>query len=492
MGPTNMRLIFSMFESKAATAVCLLLAVVNRVINVFFVSYTGRDEMILVMQSKSFLAGHGLCIPKYYTTQLDFPLYDCTQLWPPGYAITLAPFLKIFNYNIYGATTTLEILASLAMIFIIRKLCSQAGFPLIAKNLMTLIAGCFEYPFIYESQPTDTLSLIFLLAGISYTLTILNQNSFSLIQILVAALLFFLPVFYRYAYPPVSLVIIFSIIICGWIVQNKLWVKKGIAMAGMLSILFVIFFITLKLSTGQSAYITKTERGIYPENLVHWFPFIPGSFMNLPFVTSQVRKYTGMELQPVPQILEIINGILLVALLWLAWKFIIKKSFVSTASSNRMITWGIAGTLAVFFTLIFLSFTYKIQKGYFNNWNYISETRYFAFVIVFTQLLFLGWVFLNERKEKNFYQKTILYVCFLLLFIEITHNLYFHTRVALQFRKFKNEIYREQDYNYFNSLLDTLKKNNPGADILVPPAAMIIIPALLLIMEAKEFLIRYH
>jgi hypothetical protein len=173
-----------------------------------------------------------------------------------------------------------------------------------------------------------------------------------------------------------------------------------------------------------------------------------------------------MELQPMLQILEIINAIFLAALLWLTWKFLFKKNFVQTTSSTRMITWSIAGSLAVFLTLAFLSFTYEVQKGYFNNWNYISEARYFAFVIVFLQLLFLGWVFLSGPKEKAIFQKIILYSFSFLLFIEITHNLYFHTRVVLQFNKYKNEVYREQDYNYFNSLLFDLKRNNPDSDIL--------------------------
>jgi len=44
------------------------------------------------------------------------------------------------------------------------------------------------------------------------------------------------------------------------------------------------------------------------------------------------------------------------------------------------------------------------------------------------------------------------------LFVEITHNIYFHTKVALNFRKYKSEVYREQDYAYFFKLIDELEK----------------------------------
>src|SRR5688572_31678292 len=158
-----MEKINSFLSSRFASAIILIIAILSRVINVFFVSYAGRDKMFLVMQSKSFLAGKGLGVPGYFTSNLEVPVYDYTPMWPPGYPVLLAPFLKIFNYNTYWATTVFDILACIALIFIIRTICRQLGFPTIAVNLMTLVAGCFEYSSINDSKPTDNVPIVIFL-----------------------------------------------------------------------------------------------------------------------------------------------------------------------------------------------------------------------------------------------------------------------------------------------------------------------------------------
>ena len=53
----------------------------------------------------------------------------------------------------------------------------------------------------------------------------------------------------------------------------------------------------------------------------------------------------------------------------------------------------------------------------------------------------------------------------LALFIEITHNIYFHAKVAFDFKKYKSEVYREQDYAYFFKLIKDLEKNYPGYEL---------------------------
>ena len=95
-----MKKIFAVLNTKQAAIVCILIAALSRTVNLLFFSFTGRDKMIVVLQSKNFLEGRGFCVPKYFTSQPDVPDYDYTQLWPPGYSFTLAPFLKLFNYNI--------------------------------------------------------------------------------------------------------------------------------------------------------------------------------------------------------------------------------------------------------------------------------------------------------------------------------------------------------------------------------------------------------
>src|SRR6185503_315757 len=178
------------------------------------------------------------------------PVYDFTPLWPPGYPILLAPFLRLFNYNIYWATTFIDIIFCIALIFIVRKICRQVGLPLAAINIMTLIAGCFEYTFINESLPTDIISIVLSLVGASMLIKLVGSNEFSIKQILITSFFAFLPCLYRYNYPAISLAMIGGLFLIGFMNKDPFVKKKGAWLFIFTSLFTVLFFISMKLLTG--------------------------------------------------------------------------------------------------------------------------------------------------------------------------------------------------------------------------------------------------
>ncbi|TAL45629.1 MAG: hypothetical protein EPN92_07295 [Chitinophagaceae bacterium] len=127
---------------------------------------------------------------------------------------------------------------------------------------------------------------------------------------------------------------------------------------------------------------------------------------------------------------------------------------------------GLFISLAICTELAYLFLAFEIQKRLDNLWNYVYEGRYFAFTNVYLQLAFTGWVFLYPTWKKSFWQKIIVLAFSALLFIEITHNIYFNTKVALSFNHYKSTNYKQQDYAYFNRLIDSVMKENPGVEIL--------------------------
>jgi hypothetical protein len=458
----------SILEKKYVAFACILVSVICRTINLFFVSFAGRDKMMLLLQSKSFLEGKGLSVPQYFTTQLETPVYDYTQFWPPGYSLIIAPFLKLFNYNIYWATSVFDLIIGIALIFTLRKISMQLGFPALATNIMTLIAGCFEYPFTGQSLPTDTVSLLFILIAISFSIKITSSNKFSFKQIFFTGFLLFLPCLFRYSYPPISIGIPLVIVLFSFIKKDGLLMRKGLWVTAITALLIVLLFVLLKFTTGQSGYVTPTERGYFPENIIHWYPVIPGSFIDFPFFTSQVIHISGISLVSQLYVLEVINIVSVVILTALFFYFLfIKKIFREINSFKWLILWSWVCAALTFLSLGWLSFTYQKQRGYESDWNYIYEARYYGLVIIFLQLIYLGWVFLTEAWKKILWQKFIIVSCAALLFIEITHSIYFNTKLALNFTQYKSAIYREQDYNYFNSLLLKLEKENPAHELLV-------------------------
>ena len=175
-----------------------------------------------------------------------------------------------------------------------------------------------------------------------------------------------------------------------------------------------------------------------------------------------------MSFKSVMLLLEIINIIAIAILTALLIYYVfVKKTFREMSSGKWLMLIGIVCTASITLSLGWLSFTYSAQKGYIGDWNYISEGRYYALVIIFLQLSFLAWVFHDNNWKKSFWQKTIISICTIVLFVEVSHSIYFQTKVTFNFKEYKSSIYREQDYNYFNELLPKLEKENPAHEILV-------------------------
>jgi hypothetical protein len=460
-----MKSIYEFLTSKKVAWLFTILAVTCRIINVLFVSEGGRDKIYLALQSKNLLAGNGLSISKYLAGAIESPVYDFTPMWPPGYPVLLAPFLKIFNYDVYWATTTLDIISCIFFIFLLRRIAIELKFPAAAVNIVTLIAGCFDYAFIYESLPTDAPSFVLFLFGFFLLLRVIQNEKIQLGKLVVVSIFLFLPCTFRYSYPPLSIAALLAVVVWGSYLKNGPMIKKGLISLTILSLLLIAFFITLKSSTGKAGYIVNTGRGFFPENLLDWAPIGPGAFLNTFFTTSQLKNITGVSVQQAFGLLEIISAIMIVGftIFFIQW-FFRKKNFKSIDPFKSFLLIGFFISAATFASLAWLSVTYKPQPGW---GNYLGEPRYFMFVTLYLQLVFIGWIFLFSSWKKSFLQKLIVFSFSLLLFIEITHSIYFHTKVALNFDKHRSATYKEADYVYFNKMIGSIDTADPDAEILI-------------------------
>lgn len=422
--------------------------------------------MFIVLQSKTFLEGKGFAIPEYFSTNPSVPVYDYTPMWPFGYPLVLSPFLKLFNYDVYWATTTLDIISCIALIFVVRNLCKQIGFSTVAINIMTLIVGCFEYTFINDSKPTDNIPIVLFLLGIHMLIKILSRNRFSLLAIFLTAFVLFLPSVFRYSYPPLSIAVAVSVLLIGFLKKEFLLKKKGGWLLLFVFLMNFSFSFAMKLATGYAGYAVPTERGYFPENLVHWFPIVPSSFINLSFLSSQLLHLAGLSVETLMSFLEIVNVIIILALIVFFVSIFFNKKNLSVLNPFKwFLIIGFFASAATFASLGYLSFTYKGQVWGPGLWSYVYDHRYYAFVAIFLQIIFLGWIFLYPDLIKKNWPKLIVYCFSIALFIEVTHNIYFHTKVAFNFNKYKSEVYREQDYDYFFKLINELGKKYSDHDI---------------------------
>ncbi len=459
-----MKSINNFLSGRTASVICMLIAVISRIIDVLFVSFIGRDKIIVMQQSRNFLEGKGLSITRYFIHNTDTPVYDHTPFWPPGYPILLAPFLKIFNYDVYWATTSLDLIFAVAFIFIVRKIVIEVNFPTAAVNIITIIAGCFEYAFIYKSLPTDIPAFVFFLIGLLLFLRIIKNESLQPLKLVIASFFLFLPCTFRYSYPPLSIAVPIAIIFIGWYLKKSILIKQGLTSLVLTSLLIAIFLTVLKSSTGSAGYIINTGRGFFPENFIYWTPFITESFLNTIFTTSQAINKTGMSLPQVLNLLSIINAFLAITLIGVfAYLFFKRKLFKSVNPFNTFLLIGFIISAATCASLSYLSLTYKPQPGW---GNYQGEPRYFMFVNLFLQIAFIGWIFIYSPWKKSVFQKAVVYIFSFLLFIEISHNIYLYTRVAINPGKYVAPD-EEPDYVYFISAMDSIAQKDPDADIWV-------------------------
>lgn len=460
-----MGIVIKYLSSKTSGWISLLLAIFCRVINVLFVTELSRDKIFLALQSKNLLYGHGLSVTKYIGADSLDPIYDLTPRWPPGYPVLLAPFLKIFNYDVYSATTAIDLISSIAIIFILRKIAMVLQLPMAAVNIVTLIAGCFEYAFISQSMPTDTSAFAIFMLGILLLLKAVSKGNINYNQVLIISLLLFIPCTFRYSYPPLSLAAFFSVAFVGWYVKNKLLFRKGLIGFTSLSLFLAAFFISLKLATGNAAYIVETERGFFPANFLEWAPITPGAFINTFFTTSQLIRLTGISVQQAINFLDCINAIMLISFTIIFFYLFFKKRFFKTMDPFKwFLLTGFFISAATCASLAYLSLTYKPQEGW---GNYLGEPRYFMFVTLYLQLSFFGWIFLYPQWKKKLFQKLIAYTLSFLVFVEITHSIYFNSKVIFNFNKYRTETYKEPDYVYFTDMIKPVIRNNPDTDIYV-------------------------
>jgi hypothetical protein len=224
----------------------------------------------------------------------------------------------------------------------------------------------------------------------------------------------------------------------------------------------------LKSATGKAGYIVDTGRGFYPENLLHCAPIVPGSFINTFFTTSQLMGKTGISFRQSHLLLEIINALMMIGLLFCFSYLFLRKRFFREADPFRIFLWiGFFISAATFVSLGYLSASYKPQAGYDYGWNYLNEPRYFMFVGFYIQVAFVGWVFLYGSWKKSIFLRMVVGLLSLLLLIEVAHDIYFNAKVALDPRKYEVAPYEEADYTYFSNTLDTLSREDTNADLLI-------------------------
>ena len=462
-----MKRLLQILESKYATAFCIIFAIANRVIFATLYSIIGRDARVQITLAKNFLAGKGLGVTKYFAADLNTPVFDTMQLFAPGVSFIIMPFLKLFNNDEYKALMALDIVICIFFVIAVRSLGKKAGLPIAINNILTLIAGCTQYTFFMSGTSSDTIGLTLILFALSILVDIIeNPGRKKLVFLFLYSLIFFLPSFFRYMYLPVSILFPIIIIAFGFFYKNK-----TLRITGTWLLLFVVSFIILTLSlsswlNGNSLYVIDTGRGIFFDQLIHWYPYIPAAFINIDFVAQLIAKVTGVNYRNAFIFFEVVNIVFFLFLIFqLLRSFLFKR--IQFNKNSIFILSGTAISLCILSLLAYFALTYKPQLYGIYLWNYNYESRYFAFIYIFLPILILLFLSFSTSFLKSFISKCILFTAAFLLFIEVVHGVYYNAKILTRHKDVMAIKDRVADYVQFPQMLKELGAKYPEHEILI-------------------------
>src|SRR4030095_12330247 len=117
-----MRRLLKILGSGYVSAFCIVFAIANRIIFTTLYSSIGRDTKVQLTYAENILAGKGMGVMKYFTTDLDHGFFDTYQLFPPGFSFAIIPFLKLFGGNEYNAVLAYDTVVAILFVIAIRML----------------------------------------------------------------------------------------------------------------------------------------------------------------------------------------------------------------------------------------------------------------------------------------------------------------------------------------------------------------------------------
>jgi hypothetical protein len=259
-------------ENRFTGIFCFLFAITNRIIFASLYSLIGVDTKLQLAYAKNFLAGKGLGATKYFTNDLNNPIFDMQQYFPPGFSFTIIPFLKLFGGDEYKAVLAFDIIVAIFFVIAVRSLGKKAGLPPALNNIVTLVAGCSQYFFFMSWSSTDAISVCLLLFALTETIGIINKKvETGLLRVISCGLLFCLPFFFRYMYLPIAMLLPFLILLSGILLKNKNIKVSGLKILAAVSSFLILLFVFSISASGNALYVTNVGRGLFVDQLTECY-----------------------------------------------------------------------------------------------------------------------------------------------------------------------------------------------------------------------------
>ena len=457
------------FETRLAGIVCFLFAITNRIIFTSLNSLIGTDTKIQLTYTKNLLAGKGMGVTKYFTNDLNAPIFDTQQFYPPGLSLAIIPFLKLFGDDEYKAILVFDIIVAGLFIVAVRALGKKIGFSPALNNIVVVMAGCVQFIFFMSWSSTDAISLCFVLFALIETIDIIcKKEDVSLWRIVGCGLLFCLPFFFRYMYFPIAVLLPLIVLLSGFLLKNRKLKARGFKLLAVTVFLLAVLFAFSLSTSGNALFVQNFGRGVFFNQLTKWYPFLPASFINLDFAAQVTERVIHITYGRVMFYAEIINATIFIVLLILLWKYLANyKKDMGLSGHFLFITIGSFIGITIILLLAYLTLTYKAIPWGYIRWTHSQHARYFAFIYVFVPLLLFACMHHYGSSLKKSFLRFFIFISLFCLAIESLHGVYYNIKILFAHKDLA--IIRDADKGYrsFPAIIEQIKKHNPDRQVIV-------------------------
>ena len=456
-------------ETRLAGIICFLFAIANRIVFTSLYSLIGSDTKIQLTYAQNLMAGKGMGVTKYFTNNLNTPLFDTHQWYPPGFSISIIPFLKLSGGDEFKAVFAFDFLTAVLFVIAVRITGRKAGLPAYLNNIVTLIAGCTQYIFFMGWSSTDAISVCFVLFALVQTIDIIiKRETITLLRTIGCGILFCLPFFFRYMYLPIAVLLPFLILVAGFFSTNKNLKAAGLKLLASSICFLTLLFVFNLLTAGNALYVHNVGRGFYVNQLVQFYPFLPASFINLDFAAQLIERFAGLDYSRVMFYFKVTNVLLFVFLLISLLRYIAlhKKNLAFTNHSIFIVT-GSVISITIILLLAYLSLTYRELIWGLTTWTHVQHARYFSYIYIFIPLLFFVSLHHYAAFFKGTFIRIIVFIVLCVFATESLHGIYYNGKIISQHTDLATMREADKGYRNFSALIANVKGQNPDRQLIV-------------------------
>jgi hypothetical protein len=446
-------------STPLASALSLLLAVLIKLGLIRSFLEIGNDLLLTVVTTRHWLQGYGISILSSEISDLARSAYVPYTGWPPGIHLQLAPFLLVCGDDLVRAIFLLMMVVTIFFFLILKELLRLIGFPAWLANLFLLFQSLILGKMLLISNPTDYTGLIWLLGSLLfigkglYSQKPLGWHILSLFFLILAGLT-------RYQYVAVVVLLGVAVVLLGIMNKKRTWIRQGLLLTAVTSFILIAVIAVFVSQVSADFYLMPLKRGFYARNVLHTYPFMLSSFLNVELFTIQLSKIMHLPYRTVVGLFTGLNYMLVALFLgymvyWFArykWK---AESFWETFKILGGFTSLV--TIAVIFLLSFILGTQL--EPLLGNWTFVMEARYFAFPVLFLQIFLWRLLFVDPGTKKGFRFFRPLLIFFVLIWM--THGCYVLLRKVQGLVPMEDVPFKEEEIVFVKNTILANQQSRP-------------------------------